>query len=493
MVLGLLLAMGRHSFPFRVFFEFVPGFDRFRVPLRLMVFWSAGQALLAALAVHALLSAPAPPRRRLLVVGLAGLMVGLALVFVSDAMRLPLWRAMDNPLLGNADACDRAERHLLGMTLRIAAGLLLAAGALAAGRLSRPTGRTGWWPVALALLAAAELIALAWPFQLSVPWSRLNDRFYPRTPVIQALEREHRGGAVLWMDDTLSYLTDQNQPEVLTNRLIMHGLPQARGYDPVNARWIGEWFNRLAGLPPDANPGGFMFVPRIRLPAWLALMGVESILAYQPLDAIPGLRPVERFAFPPDPQVPDAPATTLTLWRNERFRGRAFAAPLAPLADDGRSAMRASARRAGDPAVDPLAALFYDAVGFAADPEAFRQTLTRWPRAIDDRFGVEPLPGDPNRFRYRVSYPRPALLCLAQSAYEGWTAAIDGRPAPLLSDYCGAFVVVAVPEGRHEVTFRFVPPGLGAGRAVSLAALAAMLYGLLRSRRRRTLVGGAKP
>jgi hypothetical protein len=33
MLAGLVLAMGRFAFPFRFFFEYVPGFDRFRVPL----------------------------------------------------------------------------------------------------------------------------------------------------------------------------------------------------------------------------------------------------------------------------------------------------------------------------------------------------------------------------------------------------------------------------------------------------------------------------
>ncbi len=53
--------------------------------------------------------------------------------------------------------------------------------------------------------------------QLSTGWGRLEQEFYPRTALTEALRREHRGGAVLWMDDALSYLTDQNQPEVLTN------------------------------------------------------------------------------------------------------------------------------------------------------------------------------------------------------------------------------------------------------------------------------------
>jgi hypothetical protein len=482
MALGVLLAMGRHSYTFRFFFEFVPVFDRFRVPMRMMVFWSAGLAALAALAGQSLPRADADQRARMRWAATAGGAAGLALIALPWLFRRAIWSALGSPFLDHPLYGETADRHLLAMAIRCGGGLALSIAVVWFGfaRSRRPAGAI----LALAVLAGAELAALAWPFQIGERWSRYDEAFYPRTPLIEALAREHRGGVVLWTDDTYSYLTDQNQPEALTNRLVMQGLPQARGYDPVNARWVGEWFNLLAGFDPGRTPGGFMFVPRIALPPWLTLMGIESVIAYQPLDAIDGLRPVERFAFPPDPQVPNAPAMTLTLWRNERFAGRAFAAPAAPLAEGRWSTMQASRIRAAEEAIDPLEALAYDGTGFARNIEALRELTNQWPRRLDGRYRVEPLASGPNEFNYRVDYPAPALLCLAQSAYGGWRATIDGAPAPLLSNYCGAMVVVGVPAGEHAVEFRYVPEGLATGGAVSAITLLLMALGMVRGRKR---------
>jgi hypothetical protein len=486
MGLGLLLAMGRHSYAFRFFFEFFPAFDKFRVPMRLMVFWSAGLGLLAALAAQALLTASSLPWRRLRIAAAGGFAVGAFLVLGPWIWRRAIWSELGSPFLDHPEYGPAAHSHLLAMTLR-GGGAMLIAGGLALG-LARPAARRARWIGALAVLAAVELVALAWPFQTVARWSAMREQFYPQTPVIDALKEQHRDGAILWMDDTLSYLTDQNQPEVLTNRLVMFGLPQARGYDPVNARWIGEWFNRLAGFEPGRNPGGFMFAPRIALPAWLTLMGVETIVSYADLSGLPGWSPGARFAFPPDPQVPGAPAMTLTLWRNERFAGRAFAAPPATFADDWRGAMGISADRAatiaGDLAAGPAQALVYDLSGFARDPDALAGQLSLWPGAVDARFRVEPLGGDTNRFRYHVDYPTPAFLCLAQSAYDGWRATIDGQPTRLHSNYCGAFVVAAIPAGSHEVAFQYVPKGLGPGATVSFASLMLLAIGAIRGRQR---------
>jgi hypothetical protein len=70
-----------------------------------------------------------------------------------------------------------------------------------------------------------------------------------------------------------------------------------------------------------------------------------------------------------------------------------------------------------------------------------------------------------------VDAPRPGLVYAAESFFDGWTATIDGRPAPILpANY--AFRAVVVPAGRSRVEFRYWPPGLTMGLWVSgLSAL----------------------
>jgi hypothetical protein len=54
----------------------------------------------------------------------------------------------------------------------------------------------------------------------------------------------------------------------------------------------------------------------------------------------------------------------------------------------------------------------------------------------------------------------------------GWTATVDGRPAPLIEANLGAMAVL-VPDGVHEVRWRYRPPGLWAGIVLTIAGLLA--------------------
>lgn len=475
MHLGFLLAMGSHSVLFKFFYDVVPGFNRFRVPARLMLFFVAGQALLAALVLQALLARERSSHVGRVMVAVGGL-VGLGLLWIPWILRVPIWSSLGNPVLqhgaiANPDIFAQMSLHALIKALSVTVGLVCAAAALwvllgGTGNLS-PKARH-WFPWALPALALVELATLMLPFQKTVYFTRLGQEFYPKTEVVKLLEREHRGGRVLWLDDVISWQVDQNQPELFPNRLVMQNLADARGYDPVNARWIGVWMNLLAGLEPDANPRGFMFVQRIVRPAWLTLMGVESVVSYRDLSTIPGLKPAGQISFPEGP---------LTVWRNEHFHGMAFAAPRPKLAHDEWTALTQSAQLANNPAARPEDAIVADE-GVITQATAEGQTLAA---QVGPQFQVKPLPSGPNGFRYDVNYPQPALLCLAQSAYGGWGAIIDGQPAPL-SPMSGTFLATVVPAGRHEVAFAFDPEGLALGKMISLATLVALFYGVVRGR-----------
>jgi uncharacterized membrane protein YfhO len=62
------------------------------------------------------------------------------------------------------------------------------------------------------------------------------------------------------------------------------------------------------------------------------------------------------------------------------------------------------------------------------------------------------------------------VLITSDTPYPGWSARIDGTPAPLFTaDY--AFRGVAVPAGQHRVTFAFFPWSTLAGTLITLVAL----------------------
>jgi len=109
---------------------------------------------------------------------------------------------------------------------------------------------------------------------------------------------------------------------------------------------------------------------------------------------------------------------------------------------------------------------------------------------------LEPAPGpgevrveghDLHTYRLKTSAQSPKLLVLSEAYYpHGWRATVDGRPVPI---YQANYVLraVAVPAGEHEVVFHFAPADFKIGAAISLAALFILLGGFLvawqRSRR----------
>jgi hypothetical protein len=77
---------------------------------------------------------------------------------------------------------------------------------------------------------------------------------------------------------------------------------------------------------------------------------------------------------------------------------------------------------------------------------------------------------DLNEVLIHIDAPRDGLLVCSESNMSGWSAAIDGRPAPILpANY--AFRAVEIPSGSHTVRFVYRAPGWNAGLAISIAGL----------------------
>jgi uncharacterized membrane protein YfhO len=91
--------------------------------------------------------------------------------------------------------------------------------------------------------------------------------------------------------------------------------------------------------------------------------------------------------------------------------------------------------------------------------------------------------------RVTVDLPRGAFgrLILADAYYPGWTATVDGRPAPV-ERYSGYLRAVAIPRGARSVVFEYRPWWLVPGAATSVGALlltlALAVWPLVAARRR---------
>ncbi len=100
--------------------------------------------------------------------------------------------------------------------------------------------------------------------------------------------------------------------------------------------------------------------------------------------------------------------------------------------------------------VDPLA-------GLASGP---RQPFT----------DAEWTSNDPDRPALFVTTEAPGLLVLADSWMPGWTATVDGRPAPVVRGNYAQRVIPLSEPGRHVIAMEYHAPGLLLGCAISLVS-----------------------
>jgi hypothetical protein len=85
----------------------------------------------------------------------------------------------------------------------------------------------------------------------------------------------------------------------------------------------------------------------------------------------------------------------------------------------------------------------------------------------------------PNARRYAVDARAPGLLVVRDSHARGWRATVDGRAVPV--NRAGErHMVVALPEGRHDVAMVYEPPGLPIGVGVFAASLVLVVALLVR-------------
>jgi hypothetical protein len=71
-----------------------------------------------------------------------------------------------------------------------------------------------------------------------------------------------------------------------------------------------------------------------------------------------------------------------------------------------------------------------------------------------------------------------ALAVFLEQFDLGWSATVDGKPAPVLRANL-AMRAIPVAAGRHHVVLTFAPPGLRAGLVLSLAGLIGVIVLLL--------------
>ena len=423
-VLGPWLALGEQA-PFHLhwlFYKVLPGYGSFRVPTRWLMVTAFAVAVLAAEGLEALRRDPARAR----------LARSLGVLATVAALALLLPRLPGFPF----DPAATRRTAWFALTISALGALWVAA----------------VWRGLRGAVAGGAIVALAF----SDPWylfSRTNDvspaagerpllrEFAPFVPSAPAPRRV--GVVAKW--------------GASVNSPLRNGWEGTMGYGPMSIQRVRELLEgtgrdevvRLGAMDrdatfPSANPGSQLW----------PLLSTPVVVSDHPQ---PGLA---RF-FVGERE-----------WENPLVGFRAPALP--------RVFWTGSWEVAPDAEVSgPLLRAAGGEMAVLAEPPA---GLPR-PGAPEGPVAAEGIRVDGPSLEATLIAPRDGLAVILDPFYPGWTATVDGRPAPILrADF--AFQAVPVTAGRHELRLAYRNRWVTLGAAVSLATLAVLVGTLaLRSRR----------
>jgi hypothetical protein len=453
--LGLLLALGQHGALYRLLYESLPILRHVRYPERFVLIAVLPLALLAALGLDLLLDAPRA--RRILGGCVAAAAVAFAGVTVIAAApgaidRFLQVQAVVPAAILNSEAAAAVRGALLQSSLwTFFEAAILAVGALAAARPLR--GFAARAPVLgiLAIsglsmtVAAAPALSTAAPGWLAAP-SPLAGTF-GSGPDAPRLHHDPRpSGLSVWgtTDELVwGFRFDRFTYSVGTSHTERIPTIMDPATDRMDLKDHVDLGREVAAIPLG---------DRLKI---LSICHAGFLLTYDRLEH-PDLEPgpvLSGFSLP-----------ELRVFKIRRLlpRARFRQAAVAPSRRGGLALSLA------DPGYDPWREVLLE--GAPADrPDAVRRA-ERGPVAGEMEATVTITQDDPELVRLRVLAPGAGYLVLADSYAPGWTATVDGAPAPMLKAD-GLFRGVAIEAGEHEVVMSYRPASVRLGLAVSLAGL----------------------
>jgi hypothetical protein len=457
LLVSLLLALGRHVGLYGLLYDFLPGFDRFRYPSKFLLILAFCAAGLAGVGLDRLVRGASAALRRRLALG-GAVLVGLPL---AAWLTLTLWPAGGAKLLHGAMGAmgsPGGPRQDVVLPLMawacLRAALITGAGWLLAWGIGTGALRRGRPVLLLCALVAADL------YGANGHLNPVVDRaWYRETPALSRTiaEGEPRGriyrhprpdGFGLRFDPEAGDTSIGFQWDRLSLRnvtALQHGL--YFGYDRNNER-LNPGTSAFLSLRMEAE---YSLEEKIR--TW-KLGSIRYVQSYQELHH-PDLTLVTRSdtVHRPASTMEFETSHPLYLYQVESTLPRARMVGAAEFAD----------RR--DAALDRMRA-----VSFRPRDTVLLPGPAGTQAGGPGRAGATIVVDEPRAVEVLTDADFPGWLVLSDTFFPGWEARVDGEPAEILPGYL-MFRAVAVPAGKHRVSFHYRPRPLRLGAGLSLLGL----------------------
>ena len=286
-LITIILALGSQTPLFKLLYHALPGWDRFRAPVRFNVILSLMLAALAARGFDLLL------RRRFLAMRAAVGVLVAASVVAAFALVVRARPESLAALLENTSQLARSASHASGQLLRSA--LMLGQ----VGIVLLLLRRARWIAYALAALLVADLFLAA---------GRAIERFQP-----------HAEAPAAWRDALASRKLDERVLTIAASKANLAaqlGAEDAWGYDPaMPSRWAGLVGNLLGA---DPRAGDFVVRTLQPSPVWSMLRVRQALPPTQTLNE----EPMPRVALIDDAVVVNGPKESLAAVLDPSFDPR---------------------------------------------------------------------------------------------------------------------------------------------------------------------------
>jgi len=265
---------------------------------------------------------------------------------------------------------------------------------------------------------AADLLCFGMGYNPALP----RNLYYPRTPAIDWLGRDHSLFRVFGEGAALP----ANSAEVF-------GLSDARGCDFMTVRHYEELIKGTAGE-------FFFYRSPSVLPKTLPLLNVKYLLFTHVVPLDPALYELVY-------------SKEVFIYRDKECLDRAILVFNYQVEPNQATALA----KVSSPEFKPREVLLLD-----QEPPSAKSLIARQDGETTAASSVRILSYEPDAITMDASLPRPGFLLLLDTYFPGWTATVNGKPAPVLrADY--NFRAISLPAGKSSVSFTYRPASFRLG------------------------------
>lgn len=450
LIVSVLWALGGNTPFYHLVYALVPGSKFFRAPSTMLMVVAMSTSVLAALGAERLIAGVVSRKLMLGWLAAAGVIAVLGTIGALTAISESIAAGYSG---GQLDELIHANQH--DVTVGAWRSLLFVALAATLYRVYQRGMSATLFAWGLTAIVAIDLWSIDRYYWLFSPPASV---VYGSDPAIDYLQKAPIG-RVLATPLTRDGLVFRD-PNFIYDGLMVHRIRLATGYHG----------NELGRYRKIVSTDGSESYDNQANPAFWRLANVRYLYTNAQVQQ-PGLT---KLVGP----VKSAAGSTVYLYKLPGDNPPAWVAPAMVKAGDD-----ATLGTVMDPRFDPLRVAIIDSA--ASVPT---QPLSALPAPLTTAVNVTRY--DPGHIAAQLSSPAPAgsALVVSENYYPGWTATVDGKPAPVVrSDF--NLIGVPLPAGASKVTFDFADPAYRTGQLVTtlatLLALAWIAAGIFAERRRR--------